>query len=166
MSITIACDIDGVIAPLEPSLVAADTVELPHVCYGTHVLVSAIHALKNWSSKGATILWHTTWDHVETDELERLATLPHLDRFSTDEKFAAMTPMWWKAASVQRWLDDAGLDDRLVWIDDDIIDEFDGIPVQVRSDRRLIMISPSPEIGLSKGEITHITDLIKHHARN
>lgn len=120
---TIACDIDGIIAPLLDEI-SPTCAELPYVNHGTHVLLHGIAALKKWHHLGAQIQGHSTWRPPYTDELAQAVRLPQFETFASEQEYLRPSPpdSWWKLAAVQRWLHQrpAHTRERLVWINDDI----------------------------------------------
>jgi len=160
-AVTIACDIDGVIAPVD--LAPAGCVELPRVMYDTHVLTRAVAALKRWHALGARVLWHSTWREPYTDELATTLTLPGFGTFASEEEFLLEddSNTWWKLRAVQRWLREAPQDNSalLVWIDDDIADAIEQgeIDRATLEDPRLVVVSPTTQAGLTISEIEVVT---------
>ena len=167
--VTIACDIDGVLAPisLEPDLTTI--IELPRVNHGTHVLLAGIRALKMWHHLGAVVSWHSTWRPPYTDDLARTVYLPDFPVFATEDEFLCPEPderAWWKLSAIKRWLRDHpdAQTAQLIWIDDDIDDAIrEGeISPELLDDPRLKIISPTPDTGLTAENITTVTELIEH----
>lgn len=165
-TITIACDVDGVIAPVTLVEPAPGCITLPRVNHGTQVLTRAVSALKGWVETGASVAWHSTWRGAYTDELARVLSLEGISTFASDEEFLHPTPehSWWKLAAVDRWLRQrpADSDERLIWIDDDINDAIVAgeIAGEILADRRLQIISPDLSTGLTEVEIDFISSLI------
>jgi hypothetical protein len=166
--ITIACDIDGVIAPVTADPDAAQCIELPRVMYGTHVLVRAIGALKKWDGLGARVLWHSAWREEYTRDLEFATCLPALEQFASEREFEH-TPErdWWKTTAIRRWLHQAGDDEQLIWIDDSIpeVAQHGHIPSDLIDDPRLTVITPEPHEGLTVEQIESVTTRLQPQAR-
>ncbi|WP_181273571.1 HAD domain-containing protein [Brevibacterium oceani] len=164
-TITIACDVDGVLAPVTLADPAPGCIELPRVNHGTQVLTRVVAALKGWHAAGAEVLWHTTWRSPYTDDLERTLSLPRFGHLASEDEFLRPDPprSWWKLAAVERWLRDAPDDARLVWIDDDIDDAIVAGEVagQTLRDPRLRIISPDSGAGLTAVEIDLVSSLVR-----
>lgn len=161
--VTIACDIDGVLAPVTLDA-GKECIWLPKVNYGTHVLTRVVSALKYWHHLGARVMWHSTWRPPYTDELAEMLNLPSFEVFASDEEFLRPTPpeRWWKLAAVERWLRESTSEDRLIWIDDDIdygISTGEITP-SILEDPRLTILSPDTEIGLSQEQIDQIVGIV------
>lgn len=167
--LTIACDIDGVLQPMDPLQTRhlSSLIKLPDVQHGTILTQHAADALREWQRvPGVRLLWHTTWRSPYTDDLTEALQMPPIDHFATDEQFLRPVPgfMWWKLAAVVHWLrHTATADDHLIWIDDDISDarENGEISDLVITDPRLHLISPSLELGLMPQDIGEIQQLIQ-----
>lgn len=78
------------------------------------------------------------------------------------------TSRWSKLAAVQRWLHEhpisaAGDHELLIWIDDDIGNSIRSgeIPAQLRSDPRLVMISPAIHTGINPDELALLRKLTR-----
>lgn len=163
--VTIACDIDGVIAPVTARPDLRDCVELPHVNYGTHVLVRAVAALKGWHASGAQVTWHSTWRSPYTDELADALNLPAFEHFASEEEFLFEdgSNTWWKLRAIQRWLRERPAGAQLIWIDDDIKEAVDQgeIDQQTLADPRLTIVSPELDRGLSAAWIRLIAERVR-----
>lgn len=174
MTVTIAIDMDGVIAP---SGIAQN--ELPtswspaqfFVINETYGMVAARPVrdllIELDSHPEVEASWHTSWrEDVYTDLVPSLGAGETWPQFATRAEHRCLD-QWWKLAAVRRWLDEHSDSphDHLIWIDDDIAEAITSgeIDQSITSNTQLSMISPSHWRGLTSADLSWIRDLVQQH---
>lgn len=175
-TLTVAIDIDGVVAPVTtPDVLAelpvgvapwasTDYVELD-VMFGTLVAAPVRDLLIEFDQHPAVLpMWHSSWRENATDELApALGVGETWQQFATQDEYRHAT-IWWKLAAVQRWLlkhrDQP--DAHLLWLDDDVADSIrsgEVSPALVQHPQ-LTMIAPEFRHGLTPAHLDTIHDLM------
>lgn len=181
--ITVALDVDGVIAPLvdpeDADRAARETgwsfspiPGLGDELIAADPVVATLRALDAMSSSSAplTMLWHTSWWLEASRNLAPALELPamtgRLERmFATETERRTGYP-WWKLTAIERWLVEHpvranGDHELLIWVDDDI--EYAvrrrEISLSMQRDPRLIRISPATHKGIEPGELALLRSL-------
>lgn len=165
--LTIALDVDGVVSPVTPA--GSGTPEnvfdgwnyrmLSSRNFGAAVSEEVIALLKTLMSDGAKIKWHTSWREAAVTHLSPELEVPIFEQFAESDA-PHSTGGWWKLEAVQQWLKDTeGTVERLIWIDDGIVDSVASgqIPSNVLHHPRLSMISPQTYWGLSPADLDDIS---------
>lgn len=117
----------------------------------------------------AEIRWHTTWQDRALDVGERLGLpafpVQECTEWPPTSELVAFWiregwPRWWKYKAAERIL--AEEKRRLIWVDDDILDELKAPQRQVlKRLGKILLVCPVSHTGLDAGDLRRIGDQLK-----
>lgn len=165
-NLTIALDVDGVLSPVAPvgsgqpenAFDGWVYRELSSRNFGAVVGEDVIALFQTLVADGASIKWHTSWREAASTHLAPELGLPAFEQFVDADSYR-LTEGWWKLKAVEKWLADTeGTPERLLWLDDDILDSIASgeISSELLQHPRLSMISPQVYWGLSPSDLEDI----------
>lgn len=162
MTTTIYLDVDGVLNAVSgraPSkrLVGWEEYREVHVKgFRIHYAPALIDALNALAARDdVTFKWLTTWKHDAARKLSGAIGLNGQDWEVLDGDLHAWGGgAWWKLTAIRN-----DLDSRSIWIDDDISAEREAIEWAGQHEE-LLLVSPSVVHGLSKDDLTAITEYL------
>lgn len=177
-SLTIAIDIDGVVAPVGTPEVLAELhaggaawaakeyLHFEKVMFGTLVAAPVRDLLREFDQHPAVHpMWHSSWRENATEELApALGVGETWPQFATQDEYRHAA-IWWKLQAVQRWLlehaDQPGA--HLLWLDDDVADSIRSGEVSraLVQHPQLTIITPGVHYGLTPAHLDTIHDLMR-----
>ncbi len=189
MPLTVAIDIDGVIAPVANAREIPDKpgafapqhddnawpddqyIYLTEVKFGTLVARPVCDLLMLFAAHpGIEPMWHSSWRESATKELApALGVGETWPQLASVDEYRQLSG-WWKLEAVRRWLADHDRADQrdahLLWIDDDASDAvaFGEIEQALVDHLQLTIITPNVFVGLTPEDLERITALIRRHA--
>jgi hypothetical protein len=101
------------------------------------------------------VRWHSTWRTAAMTDLAPTLGLPAIP-ISIAPEWTQRPPGWWKLRAAQRVRENGR---RLVWTDDDIDEYRDEVGDLVR-DPQALLISPTPETGLTGSDLGRIATFL------
>lgn len=105
-------------------------------------------------------IWLTTWEHLAPKSLAPVIGVGHdwPVLAATDELAHQDINNWWKFALIQEHIAETN-PDKIIWLDDDLQYVRDAVEWST-SQNNLLAISPNPNFGLRKKDISAIMDFI------